>query len=198
MIASLKGTLLVKEQGHLVVEVGGVGYRVVVSTRTAERLPAVGAPVTLHIHTAVREDDISLYGFLEATEQALFERLITVNGVGCRSALTILSGMEPAALIEAIRREDLVRLTSISGIGKKTAERMIVDLKDKLLELSPGPIPATGRRAPLTGPFEEVLSALTNLGYQRVQAEQALRQLDWSRDIPLETAIKEALRLLSR
>ena len=170
MIAHLRGKILVKHPNQVVVEAGGVGYDVVISVPTYSDLPNSGAEVALHIHTHVREDQISLYGFLHPAEKTLFEKLITVSGIGPKLAITILSGMAADEIGRAIRGNDLARLTKIPGIGKKTAERMVLELRDKL--------PAAGTSAPtvpaLNATEEDVLSALVNLGYQRAAAEKAL------------------------
>jgi len=171
MIAHLRGKLLSKHPNQVVVETGGVGYEVNISVPTFSELPASGADVALHIHTHVREDVISLYGFLRPAEKQLFEKLMTVSGIGAKLAITILSGMAADEMTAAIRGNDLARLTKIPGIGKKTAERMVLELRDKLP-------PSAGTSAPAIPPMsateEDVLSALVNLGYQRPIAEKAL------------------------
>ena len=171
MIAHLHGRLLAKHPNQAIVETGGVGYDVVISVPTYSDLPGAGSDVALHIHTHVREDQIALYGFLHPTEKQLFEKLITVSGIGPKLAITILSGMAADAMAASIRGNDIARLTKIPGIGKKTAERMVLELRDKL------PVPTTGS-APaiptLSAVEEDVLSALVNLGYQRASAEKAL------------------------
>ncbi len=171
MIAHLRGTLLAKHPNQAVVETHGVGYDVVISVPTFSELPAAGAEVALHIHTHVREDALSLYGFLRLAEKHLFEKLLTVSGIGPKLAITILSGMPADEMVGAIRGGDVARLTRIPGIGKKTAERMVLELRDKL------PAPAgTAEVSPAASPIEEdVLSALVNLGYQRASAEKALQ-----------------------
>ena len=171
MIAHLRGKLLVKHPNQAIVEVGGVGYDVNISVPTFSDLPGTGSDVSLHIRTQVREDAISLYGFLRLEEKTLFEKLITVSGIGPKLAMTILSGMAANDLIGAIRGNDVARLTRIPGIGRKTAERMVLELRDKLLPVgaestAPGPT--------LSPVEEDVLSALVNLGYQRPAAEKAL------------------------
>ena len=171
MIAHLRGTLLAKHPNQVIVETHGVGYDVVISVPTFSELPAAGAEVALHIHTHVREDALSLYGFLRLAEKKLFEKLITVSGIGPKLAITILSGMPADEMVGAIRSGDLARLTRIPGIGKKTAERMVLELRDKL------PAPSGTAEVSVTAatPVEEdVLSALMNLGYQRPAAEKAL------------------------
>lgn len=171
MIAHLRGKLLAKHPNQAIVETSGVGYDVTISVPTFSDLPAIGADVALHIHTHVREDVIALYGFLRAAEKVLFEKLITVSGIGPKLAITILSGMPADEMVGAIRGNDVVRLTRIPGIGKKTAERMVLELRDKL----PQAVPTTVTTAPPMSAMEEdVLSALMNLGYQRAAAEKAL------------------------
>lgn len=171
MIAHLRGTLLAKHPNQAIVETAGVGYDVTISVPTFSDLPAVGAEVQLHIHTHVREDALALYGFLRASEKTLFEKLLTVSGIGPKLAITILSGMAADEMVGAIRGSDVARLTRIPGIGKKTAERMVLELRDKL---PPGG-QAAATVAPATNAMEEdVLSALVNLGYQRAAAEKAL------------------------
>jgi len=171
MIAHLRGKLLAKHPNQAIVETGGVGYDVTISVPTFSDLPAVGADVALHVHTHVREDVIALYGFLRSSEKLLFEKLITVSGIGPKLAITILSGMPADEMVGAIRGNDVARLTRIPGIGKKTAERMVLELRDKL----PETVPAVTTAAPaMSATEEDVLSALVNLGYQRAAAEKAL------------------------
>jgi Holliday junction DNA helicase RuvA len=171
MIAHLRGKLLAKHPNQAIVETAGVGYDVTISVPTFSDLPAVGADVALHIHTHVREDALALYGFLRASEKTLFEKLITVSGIGSKLAITILSGMAADEMIGAIRGNDIARLTRIPGIGKKTAERMVLELRDKLPPAGQAPIAAVPA---ISATEEDVLSALVNLGYQRASAEKAL------------------------
>jgi holliday junction DNA helicase RuvA len=171
MIAHLRGKLIAKNPNQAIVETAGVGYEVTISVPTFGSLPNLGQEVSLHIHTHVREDIIALYGFLLATEKQLFEKLLGVSGIGPKLAITILSGMASEEMIAAIRSTDIARLTRIPGIGRKTAERMVLELRDKL--------PATSLQSTTASvaatPFEEdVLSALINLGYARPAAERAL------------------------
>lgn len=171
MIAHLRGKLLAKHPNQAIVETAGVGYDVTISVPTFSDLPAVGNDVALHIHTHVREDVIALYGFLRPSEKVLFEKLISVSGIGPKLGITILSGMPAEEMVGAIRGNDVARLTRIPGIGRKTAERMVLELRDKL----PPAGPATESPALVMSPVEEdVLSALLNLGYQRAAAEKAL------------------------
>jgi Holliday junction DNA helicase RuvA len=170
MIAHLRGKLLIKHPNQAIVEAAGVGYDVTISVPTFSDLPAAGAEVVLHIHTHVREDVIALYGFLRSSEKVLFEKLISVSGIGPKLAITILSGMAADEMVSAIRSNNIAQLTRVPGIGKKTAERMVLELRDKLPEAGPA-VPA----APAMSAVEEdVLSALVNLGYQRPAAEKAL------------------------
>src|SRR5208283_5073410 len=171
MIAHLRGRLLAKHPNQAVVETSGVGYDVTISVPTFSDLPAVGSEVALHIHTHVREDLIALYGFLRQAEKQLFEKLITVSGIGPKLAITILSGMAADEMVGAIRGNDIARLTRIPGIGKKTAERMVLELRDKLPPAGVGEAPAA---KVMSAVEEDVLSALVNLGYQRAAAERAL------------------------
>ncbi len=172
MIAHLRGKLLHKEPGQAIVEAAGVGYDVVISVPTFTSLPSVGTETSLHIHTQVSEDQIALFGFLEREEKRLFERLITVSGVGPKLAIKILSGLSPERTVQAIRAQDHAQLTRIPGVGKKLAERLVVELKDKLDDFAVAPTPSS-----VAGPaVDDVLSALTNLGYQRPAAEKAIEQ----------------------
>ena len=196
MIAHLRGTLLVKHPNQVIVEAGGVGYDVTISVPTYSDMPAVGSEVALHIHTHVREDVIALYGFLRLAEKQLFEKLITVSGIGPKLAITILSGMAADEMMGAIRGNDVARLTKIPGIGKKTAERMVLELRDKL--------PAAGAQAVPAAPAisateEDVLSALTNLGYQRAAAEKAVAvAAKGGHGASFDAMFREALGSLSR
>ncbi|MEX2264060.1 MAG: Holliday junction branch migration protein RuvA [Bryobacteraceae bacterium] len=175
MIAHLRGILLEKHPNQAVVEAGGVGYDVTVPVSTYSRLPDVGCELRLRIHTHVREDALSLYGFLSQDEKALFEKLISVSGIGPKLAVTVLSGLPTADLLTAIRKGELERLVRIPGVGKKTGERMILELRDKL----PGPsneTPSVPGPAPFGAIEQDVLSALLNLGCPRPAAEAAVRK----------------------
>lgn len=194
MIAHLRGLLLAKHPNQAIVEVGGVGYDVVISVPTFSDLPPLGGEVALHIHTHVREDALALYGFLRPAEKILFEKLITVSGIGPKLAITILSGMPADQMIGAIRGNDVAKLTRIPGIGRKTAERMVLELRDKLQSFVE--VPA----APSTSPVEEdVLSALVNLGYQRPAAERALATASRNgKSGTFDTLFRDALATLSK
>jgi Holliday junction DNA helicase RuvA len=169
MIAHLRGRLISKHPNQAIVEAAGVGYDVTITVPTFSDLPALGSEVALHIHTHVREDAIALFGFLRADEKQLFEKLITVSGIGPKLAITILSGMATVDMVGAIRGNDFARLTRIPGICKKTAERMCVELRDKLDAFG-----APQAAVSVSAIEEDVISALTNLGYQRVVAEKAV------------------------
>jgi holliday junction DNA helicase RuvA len=196
MIAHLRGKLLAKHPNQAIVEAGGVGYDVTISVPTFSGLPGVGGEIALHIHTHVREDIIALYGFLRPSEKTLFEKLISVSGIGPKLAITILSGMAADETVNAIRGNDIARLTRIPGIGKKTAERMVLELRDKLTVEKVGEIPS----APTMSPIEEdVLSALMNLGYQRAAAEKALAAVSKNgKTGPFYALFREALAVLSK
>jgi holliday junction DNA helicase RuvA len=172
MIAHLRGKLIFKQPGQAIVEAGGVGYDVAISIPTFTALPSVGAEAALHIHTQVSDDQIALFGFLEIDEKRLFERLITVSGVGPKLAIKMLSGLSPERTVQAIRAQDHAQLTRIPGVGKKLAERLVVELKDKLDDFAVAPVPLA-----VQGPaVDDVLSALVNLGYQRLASEKAIEQ----------------------
>jgi len=196
MIAHLRGKLLAKHPNQAIVETGGVGYDVTISVPTFSDLPTVGAEISLHIHTHVREDAIALYGFLRLSEKTLFEKLITVSGIGPTLAIKILSGMAADEMVGAIRGNDVARLTRIPGIGRKTAERMVLELRDKLPEAGPAAAPAVPA---LSATEEDVLSALVNLGYQRAAAEKAVSMVaGQGQGKPFDVLFRETLGRLSR
>ncbi len=196
MIAHLTGTLLDKHVQRLVIDVHGVGYEVFVPLSTFYGLGEAGSDVALRIHTQVRDDAIQLFGFATALEIALFERLISVSGIGPKVALSVLSGIEPADLVRAVRQADLARLTRIPGVGRKTAERLVVELKDRLPDVSSASAEAT---EPSDGDVRsDVLSALANLGYQRAAAEAAVTSaLRAGADRDFETVLRQVLKTLA-
>ena len=199
MIASLRGTLVGKAPNRLIVDVGGVGYDVQVPLSTFYVLGDEGTAVTLRVHTHVREDAIALFGFATALELDLFNRLIAINGIGPKLALAVLSGIEPNDLVRAIRLQDVARLTAIPGVGKKTAERIGLELKDRLPAAMQSPEPAPHAASPQDQMRDDLLSALINLGYQRPAAEKALdRVLEESPDSGFEVALKSTLRRLMK
>jgi Holliday junction DNA helicase RuvA len=175
MIALLRGVLIEKHPNQAIVETGGVGYDVTIPVSTFTRLPEPGKEVRLRIHTHVREDALALYGFLSQDEKALFEKLIGVSGIGPTLAVKILSGLAAPDLINFIRRGEVERLVRIPGVGKKTAERMVLELRDKL-PAATAEEPGTPAVAELSPVDQDVLSALLNLGCGRAQAEAAVRK----------------------
>lgn len=198
MIAYLRGRILEKRPNRLVLDAGGVGYDVSVPLSTFYGLGEPGQETALRIHTHVREDALSLYGFATRLEQDLFERLIGISGIGPKLAISVLSGLEPPMLIRAIGQADVARLTSIPGVGRKTAERIVLELKDRLPEVSAADSPGDGLAdEPVLR--DDLLSALINLGYHRPLAEKAvdaaIRSLPGS---DFERTLKQALRELAR
>lgn len=196
MIASLSGIVESKNMDDAVIDVQGVGYRVFLSLRSMARLPEMGQPVRLRVRTVVREDALDLYGFTSQDEEALFLLLTSVSHIGPKVALTILSGLDPAELAHAIAASDLARLTKLHGVGKKTAERLVVELKDKMqpLLVSRPTVVASGAAAP--GQRNDLVSALVNLGYKPAQAEKAaeLASQKVGPEAALDVLIREALR----
>ena len=194
MIARLTGHLAHKSPEALIIDVHGVGYRVLVSLTAFTALPAEGAEVTLGIHTHLRETALELFGFLHAAEQALFGALITVSGIGPRMALNILSGLSAEELIAALADGNVARLVSVPGVGKRTAERLVVDLRDRVRHLAMAPASAAGAAAPRDA---EAVSALVNLGYRQVEAERAVRTVMTGGASELADVIRGALQKLS-
>jgi Holliday junction DNA helicase RuvA len=200
MIAQLRGLLAEKHPNQAVIDCGGVGYDVQIPVSTFSALPDAGLAVTLQIHTHVREDAIALFGFLTAAEKQVFEKLIGISGIGPKLAITVLSGLNTADLVDAIRASDVVRLTRIPGVGKKTAERMVLELKDKLDLGAPARVSGTAVADP--GPArsaaeEDALSALLNLGCARPAAEAALAKAKAATGTgDFETLFRKALELV--
>lgn len=193
MIAKVRGTLDHKAPGEVIVDVGGVGYQLYTALSVFYRLPEVGEPVNLLVHTHVREDAIQLFGFFDPAEKQAFTLLIGVSGIGPRLALNILSGLAAGELLAALRDGDVARLVSIPGIGKRMADRMIVELRDKVAGL-PESAPESAAVDP--GVRGDAVSALVNLGYRRVDADRVVRRLLDQGTADLETVLKEALRQL--
>jgi Holliday junction DNA helicase RuvA len=200
MIAFLRGTILEKHPQRLIVDVNGVGYEVLVplSTYFDAAEPGSATPVSLHVHTHVREDALQLFGFASRFELELFSRLISISGIGPKLALAVLSGIEPAELVRAVRTQNISRLTSIPGIGKKTAERIGLELKDRLPQGFGGADPAP--LSPDDRVRADLLSALSNLGYPRPMAEKAADTVlrDAAVTHTLESALRAALKELTR
>lgn len=196
MIAQISGTLAHKVPGEIIVDVGGVGYLVFIPLTVFYRLPEVGAPVNLQIHTHVREDALQLFGFYDVSEKQVFLLLTGVAGIGPKLALNILSGMPAADLARALREGDQLRLLSIPGVGRKLAERMVVELKDKLAVLSSEC--AEIKKSPDGSQLlQDAVSALVNLGYRKPDAEKNVRDVLRKGDRSLEDVLKESLRRMS-
>jgi Holliday junction DNA helicase RuvA len=196
VIAQVHGRLLRKGPQEAVVDVGGVGYRVTIPLSTFYRIGEPGEDVTLLTHTHVREDALALFGFLTAAEQALFERLIEVSGVGPKLAVSILSGIEAPELVAALRASDVVRLTRIPGVGKKTAERLVLELKDKVQGLAAAEEPAPAAPAG-GGTKDDLVSALLHLGYSRPEAERGADRALKEGEGRFEDLLRRTLRVLS-
>ena len=197
MIAQLRGRILEKQPNRIVVDVNGVGYDVSVPLSTFYGLGDTGSDIALRIHTHVREDALALYGFGTRLEQELFERLISVSGIGPKVALAVLSGIEPPELVKAIERADLARLTAIPGVGKKTSERLVLELKDRLPKTTISEEP--GRQGTAPALRDDVLSALMNLGYHRPLAEKAVdRAVAAAPGADFERTLRQALRELAK
>lgn len=201
MIALITGQLAYKSIDHVIVDVNGVGYRIAIPLSTVYAIPDEGS-VRLHIYTHVREDAIQLFGFLSAEEKDLFVLLLSVSGVGPKLALNILSHASVGALRGSIAAGDAKRLSALPGIGKKTAERLVLELKEKIGKagLLPSATPTTPTSPAGSTPaaLEDALSALLNLGYKEAQARKALDTLEIAADVPLEQILKNALKILMR
>jgi Holliday junction DNA helicase RuvA len=200
MIAFLRGRVLDKQPNRIIVDVQGVGYELHVPLSTYYDVGEEGTEVALRVHTHVREEALQLYGFLTALEQQVFERLIAISGIGPKLAIAVLSGIETRELVVAVQRGDVARLTGVPGVGKKTAERIVLELKDRLAHLAvpaglgPGGIGGSGDRL-----RDDLLSALQNLGYHRPTAEKAVESILSSASQPsFEDALRAALRELMR
>lgn len=195
MIGHLRGRILEKHPNRVILEANGVGYDVNIPVSTFYQLPDPPGEAQLHIHTHVREEALALYGFLTTGEKRVFEKLISVSGIGPRLAITILSGLEVAELVPAIRNNDVVKLTHIPGVGRKTAERIVLELRDKLAEVEGER--AAAAPAGFSIVQEDALSALLNLGYQRSAAERAVgRAAEQERGGSFDALLRRALQLL--
>jgi Holliday junction DNA helicase RuvA len=198
MIALLTGNIAHKSPDHIILDVNGVGYRVMIPFSTYYELPEEGE-ISLHIHTSVREDAIQLYGFRTRLEKSFFQLLISVSGVGPKLARDILSNIQPAALSQALVSSDIHKLSSIPGIGKKTAERLVLELKDKAGKLDVSSLPKSEQRGiPGEAVVDDVISALLNLGYKEPQVRKALAGLDANAAIGVEELLKQALKILMK
>lgn len=204
MIAYLSGTLLEKQANVVIIDVNGVGYEVTIPLSTFYELGEEGSPVQLRIYTHVREDALQLFGFKTEREKQLYLKLISVQGIGAKSGITMLSGMSADEIIVAVRTDNLARLTSIPGVGKKTAERLVIELRDKLNDLSSGgtgqgSLPTASANVPLDEVYDDALSALINLGYQRNAAEKALKQaVQDGTEMSVQKLLRKSLQLLAK
>lgn len=202
MIAYLSGKLLEKQANTAIVDVGGVGYEVSIPLTTFYELGEPGSDVELRIYTAVREDAIQLFGFKTLRERDLYLKLISVQGIGPKSGIAMLSGMNADEIIAALRSNNLAKLTSIPGVGRKTAERMVIELRDKVGDLGAGDISAdavSSSSLPADAVFEDALSALVNLGYQKAAAEKALNQAaQEGTDLTVQKLLRRTLQLLAK
>ena len=196
MIAQISGTLAQKIPGEIIIDVAGVGYQILIPLSVFYRLPEIGASVSMQIYTHVREDALQLFGFNDLAEKQVFLMLISVSGIGPKLAVNILSGIPADELARALREGDQVRLVAIPGVGRKLAERMIVELKDKFAGLSPAGVeslkPVIGSQV-----MQDAVSALVNLGYKRPEAEKMVREVLKNGDRSLENVLKDTLRRLS-
>ena len=202
MIAFLSGKLLEKHANAVIVDVGGVGYEVTIPLSTFYELGEPGSDVELRIYTHVREDAIQLFGFKTTRERDLYLKLISVQGIGAKSGITMLSGMNADEIVAAIRSNDLGRLTAIPGVGRKTAERLVIELRDKVGELAVAVGAGTSNPSgnlPVDAVFDDALSALINLGYQKAAAERALKKVvDEGTEMSVQRLLRRSLQVLAK
>jgi Holliday junction DNA helicase RuvA len=202
MIAFLSGKLLEKQANSVIVDVGGVGYEVTIPLSTFYELGEPGTDVELRIYTHVREDAIQLFGFKTTRERDLYLKLISVQGIGAKSGVTMLSGMSSDEIVAAIRSNDIGRLTAIPGVGRKTAERLVIELRDKMSELAAAAGAASSFSAeelPSDVVFDDALSALVNLGYQKAAAERALKKVvQDGTEMSVQKLLRRSLQVLAK
>lgn len=204
MIAYLSGILLEKQANTVIIDVNGIGYEVTIPLSTFYELGEEGSPIQLRIYTHVREDALQLFGFKTEREKQLYLKLISVQGIGAKSGVTMLSGMSADEIIVAVRTDNLARLTSIPGVGKKTAERLVIELRDKLNDLSSsgsmqGNLSTASANLPVDEVYDDALSALINLGYQRNAAEKALKQaVQDGTEMSVQKLLRKSLQLLAK
>ena len=201
MIGFLSGKILEKEANTVIVDVGGVGYEVTIPLSTFYELGDIGADVQLRIYTFVREDSLQLFGFKTARERDLYLKLISVQGIGAKSGITMLSGMSADEIVAAIRTDNIARLTSIPGVGRKTAERMVIELRDKISDLAMAASASASADGSVSDDsvFDDALSALVNLGYQRNAAEKALQQsTKEGTELSVQKLLRAALQKLAK
>ena len=198
MIAFLRGRVLEKRPNRIILDVGGVGYDVAIPLSTFYAAGEPGTEITVHVHTHVREDQLALFGFATSLELTVFERLIAISGIGPKLALAVLSGIEPRDLVTAVQRSDVTRLTRIPGVGKKTAERMVIELRDGLPKAVDALGGGTAAPAPDDAMHDDLVSALTNLGYHRQAIDKALEKLMDDGERKFEDVLRAALKELAR
>lgn len=201
MIGRLKGKLLNKQPPHLLMEVNGVGYELEASMQSFYKLPEIGQDIVLHTHLIVREDAHLLFGFCNEQERKLFRTLIKVNGIGPKLAMTILSSMEPDLFVQSVHAQDVSGLTRIPGVGKKTAERIVVEMRDRLKDWDVGTVELASLMSAATdsslSPLQDAISALVALGYKPQEASQAIRKIA-KPDMPSEVMIRQALQQMMK
>lgn len=197
MIAQISGKLAQKQPGEVVIDVGGIGYQVFIPLNVFYRLPDIGAPLSLQIHTEVREDAFQLFGFQDLGEKQVFLMLTSVSGIGPKLALNILSGIPAEELTRALKNGDQVRLVAIPGVGRKLAERMIVELKDRFASLAPLTRDRTTKPEASSQLMQDAVSALINLGYKKPEIERTVREVLKQGDLSLENVLRETLRQMS-
>jgi len=201
MIAHLSGKLLEKQANSVIVDVGGVGYEVTIPLSTFYEIGEPGTDIELRIYTHVREDAIQLFGFKTTRERDLYLKLISVQGIGSKSGVTMLSGMSADEIVSAIRSNDLGRLTAIPGVGRKTAERLVIELRDKVGDLAAAAAASSmaSDELPADAVFDDALSALVNLGYQRAAAERALKKVTQEgADMSVQKLLRRSLQVLAK
>lgn len=203
MIAYLKGKLFAKQANSVIVETNGVGYEVIIPLSTFYELGDEGTEVELRIYTHVREDTLQLFGFKTERERELYLKLISVQGIGAKSGVAMLSGMSADEIVDSIRTDNIVRLTAIPGVGRKTAERLIIELRDKIADLFTGAERQAGpggqAGAPADETYEDALSALTNLGYNRAAADKALKQtVKEGTEMSVQKLLRRSLQILAK
>jgi Holliday junction DNA helicase RuvA len=201
MIAHLSGKLLEKQANSVIVDVGGVGYEVTIPLSTFYEIGEPGTDIELRIYTHVREDAIQLFGFKTTRERDLYLKLISVQGIGAKSGVTMLSGMSADEIVAAIRSNDLGRLTAIPGVGRKTAERLVIELRDKVGDLAAAAAASSmaSDELPADAVFDDALSALVNLGYQRAAAERALKKVTQEgADMSVQKLLRRSLQVLAK
>lgn len=198
MIAFLKGTIITKSPESTIIDVNGIGYEVFTPLSTFYETPDPGSPVRLHTYTHVREDALQLYGFSTVEEKTMFMHLLGISGIGPKLAVNILSGITIDELERAIVDENTARITRVPGVGRKTAERIIIELRDKMKKKVTEPLPGKAGKVPASAVFEDAVSALVNLGYKKASAESALHMINDMNGLTLEEILKKALRILSK